>query len=186
MNDLGICILAGGEATRLPGKLERTVGAKPLLARVYENLKGPYPIYIAAKSTFPPGLDAVLDCPVIIDRWNRHGPLAGILTVFSRVMHDRMFVCAADAPFVDLAAVQTLAQSWQGEDEAALAEPLLAIYKRQAFLHEGLPVLLRGSAAVRDVACKLRTRTVELPARTSINMNTEADFKNIWKYEVLT
>jgi len=186
MNDLGICILAGGEATRLPHKLERTAGAKPLLARVYENLKGRYPIYIAAKSTFPPELDAVLDCPVIIDRWSRRGPLGGILSVFSEVNHGRMFVCAADAPFVDLSAVATLAQSWQPEDEAAVAEPLLAIYKREAFLKEGLSVLLRGSAAVRDVGRKLRTRRVELPGRTSMNINTEADLKNIRKYEVPT
>ncbi|MBC5816176.1 MAG: molybdenum cofactor guanylyltransferase [Candidatus Eremiobacteraeota bacterium] len=186
MNDLGICILAGGEATRLPRKLERTVGSKPLLARVYENLKGPYPVYISAKSTFSPALDAVLGCPLIIDRWARRGPLAGILTVFSEVMHERMFVCAADAPFVDIAAVQTLAQSWQPEDQAVAAEPLLAIYQREAFLNEGLAVLLRGSGAVKDVTRKLRMRTVGLPARTSINMNTEADFKNIRKYEVAT
>jgi len=186
MKDLGICILAGGEATRLPHKLERAVSVKPLLARVYENLKGPYPVYISAKSTFPPALDAVLDCPLIIDRWTRRGPLGGILTVFSEVLHERMFVCAGDAPFVDLAAVQTLAQSWQPEDQAVLAEPLLAIYSREAFLHEGLPVLLRGSGSVKDVARTLRTRTVELPARMSININTGADCKNIRKYKVTT
>ena len=184
MSGLGICILAGGEASRLPHKLEREVGGKPLLARVYENLSGPYPIYVSGKSTFAPELDALLDCPVIIDRWNRRGPLAGLLSVFSEVLHERLFVCAADAPFVDLRVVQTLADAWQPGDEAVIAQPLLAIYKRDVFLQAGLPVLQRGSGAVKDVAGRLRTRAITLPPRSMININTEADLRSIQKYEV--
>lgn len=184
MNDLGICILAGGEASRLPHKLEREVNGKPLLARVYENLSGPYPVYISGKSTFAPALDARLDCPLIIDRWSRRGPLAGLLSVFSEVPHERIFVCAADAPFVDLGVVQTLAQAWQPGDEAVLAQPLLAIYKRDAFLEAGLPVLRHGSGAVKDVAYRLRARSISLPPHSTININTEADLRTFSDYEV--
>jgi molybdopterin-guanine dinucleotide biosynthesis protein A len=184
MSELGICILAGGEASRFPRKLEREVRGKPLLARVYKNLSGRYPVYISGKSTFAPGLDALLDCPVIVDRWIRRGPLAGVLSVFSEVPHARLFVCAADAPFVDLEVVQTLAEAWQPGDEAVMAEPLLAIYKRDAFLQAGLPILQTGSGAVKDVAARLRTRDITLPARSTININSEADLRHILKYEV--
>ncbi len=184
MIDLGICILAGGEATRLPHKLEREIGGKPLLARVYENLSGPYPVYISGKSSFSPALDALLACPVIVDRWNRRGPLAGILSVFCEVPHERIFVCAADAPFVDLGVVTTLAQAWKPGDEAVIAEPLLAIYKRDAFLQAGLPVLQRGSGAVKDVAARLRARAITVPLRSTMNINTEADLRGIQKYGV--
>ena len=184
MTDLGICILAGGESTRLPHKLEREIGGKPLLLRVYENLSGSYPLYISAKSTFAPALDAKLDCPVIVDRWNMRGPLAGILSVFCEVAHRHMFVCAADTPFVDLAVVQRLAEAWQPQDEAVVAEPLLAVYDRARFLHCGLPILRHGTGAVKDVVRKLRAREVDLPQRARINLNTEADLQLIRKYEV--
>ena len=184
MNELGICILAGGEATRLPRKLERELDGKPLLARVYENLKGLYPVYISSKGTFEPALDRLLDCPVIVDRWNGRGPLAGALSVFSQTTHARMFVCAGDAPFVDLSVVRLFEQAWQPEVEGVVAQPLLAIYDRDAFLREGLPVLKIGSGAVRDVAHKLRTKAVTVPQRATFNINTEADLKVLRKYEV--
>ena len=60
MKPQAVVILAGGEATRLPGKLALDVGDVPLLVRVYRNVsperetwlstKGPLPEYVSTNS----------------------------------------------------------------------------------------------------------------------------------------
>ena len=179
MSDMAICILAGGQATRLPGKLEMDFQGQPLVVRVFENLRGSYPIYISAKGAFGAPIDAVLQAPMIVDRWIGRGPLAGLITVFSEVLHERMFVVAGDAPFVNTQTLQTLREGWRAGDEAVVAEPLLALYDRAAFLKAAWPVFSEGSAAVKDVIAILAARTVrvELPALT--NINTPGDLRGV-------
>ncbi|MDP9017161.1 MAG: molybdenum cofactor guanylyltransferase [Candidatus Eremiobacteraeota bacterium] len=184
MIDYAVCILAGGQASRLDRKLERPLRGTPLIARVYGNVCGPYPIYISARATFPAEIDAQLNCPLIIDRWNARGPLSGLLTVFQEVVHTRMFVIAGDAPFVDRSTLEALRAAWQDGDEAVVADPLVALYDRAAFIREALPVFHDGSASVKDVLRKLSARPLPVPKRTLTNINTLSDLKSFEKYEV--
>ncbi len=186
MSDLGICILGGGAASRLPGKLEADIAGKPLIVRVYENVRGTYPVYVSAKDSFGAAVDAMLDCTMIVDRWNGRGPLAGLITVFSQVPHERMFVVAGDAPFADASALRELHDAWREGDEAVVAGPLLALYDRAAFLQAAWPVFTHGSAAVKDVAAKLRARPAKMSERVLTNINTPADLKQIVKYEAVS
>ena len=182
MTTYAICILAGGQATRFPGKLEQPFAGKPLLARVYENLCGSYPVYVAARSTFSQTLDAQLDCPLIIDRRPGCGPLGGLVSAFAEMHEERVFAVAGDMPNVDERALETLREAWQPGDAAVVAthdgrpEPLLALYDRLRFLDAAWDVLPR-TAAVADVARTLGARFVPLPAHVLHNVNTPADIE---------
>ena len=75
----GVVILAGGEATRLPGKLELDAGGLPLIVRVLQNVRAAGPVYVSANRSFPPEIDMALHCPIVVDRHPGRGPLSGLL-----------------------------------------------------------------------------------------------------------
>lgn len=181
MDDLAIVILAGGESSRLPGKLEADAGGLPLVLRVYENLRSAGSVYVSAKGSFSPEIDARLDCPIIIDRWPGRGPLGGLYSVFCAVRERRVFVAAGDAPFVNTSAVEAMHAQWEDGLEAVVAqdpqgrlEPLCALYDRTAFLREAFAVLAK-SGAVKDAVERLRFKRIALDSRLLANVNTPAD-----------
>ncbi|GAC1617010.1 MAG: molybdenum cofactor guanylyltransferase [Vulcanimicrobiaceae bacterium] len=200
LGSIGILVLGGGEATRLPGKLTLAAGERPMIARVLRNVAPACDarpeIVISAKHTFARDVDALLDAPIVVDRWDRRGPLGGMLASFAR-MHARfVFVVAGDAPFVDAALIARLARAYERGDEAIVPvhgtstgatersreriEPLAALYDRLAFVREGMPVLRAGRGALHVVIARLRARfvTVDEPA-TFANVNTPADYDAI-------
>ncbi len=187
--DVGVCILAGGEATRLPGKLFLDAGDVPMLVRVYRNLRAGRETWISTKGALPAEIDAALDAPMVVDRWPLRGPLAGLLSTMGAMRTDWVFACAGDAPFVDAAFVDRLAEHVAPELEAVVPaqaedprriEPLAALYRREAFLREGLPVLRGGQGALRLVIDRLRTKLVPVPdPRALANVNTPQDYAAI-------
>jgi molybdopterin-guanine dinucleotide biosynthesis protein A len=183
----GVVIVAGGEATRLPGKLALSSGALPLLARVFANVRGDGEIAVACKGSFPAELDAMLEAPLIVDRWTRRGPLAGMLTAMARMRSRYVFAVAGDAPFVDGRILERLSAAWREGDEAVVPshvhegavrrEPLAALYDRVAFLREGFPLLRGGNGALVSVIDRLQTRFVPFPDGSAFaNINTPADY----------
>lgn len=182
MSTYAVCILAGGEATRLPGKLTRPVDGVALILRVYSNVSGSYPVYVCAKETFAPEIDRELQCPVIIDRWHARGPLGGLLTAFGVIEADRIFAVPGDAPNVERTVLETLRAAWQPGDRAVVAagvgglQPLVALYDRRAFLEAAWPIFSE-SASVQAVARALNARTVPLERSVLKNLNTPADFE---------
>lgn len=179
---IAVVILAGGEATRYPRKLESEVDGTPLLLRVYENLRGAGPVYLSANRSFAPALDAAIDCPVIVDRWLRRGPLGALHTAFGAVTEKRVFVAAGDAPFVGRDAVEELAAAWEPGVEAVVPEhagrlePLCAMYARTAFLRESYEILTSGSGSVAAIVERLKTKRVRLrDERAFTNLNTAED-----------
>lgn len=180
---LAVVILAGGEATRLPGKLELDAGGVPLIVRVFQNVRAAGPVYVSASRSFPPQIDRALECPIVIDRWPRRGPLAGLFSAFEAVREPRVFVVAADAPFVDARTAAELARLWEPGIEAVVPvnaqgrlEPLCALYDRTAFLAAAGAVLREGSGGVASLVERLRAKRVRLSdERVFANVNTAAD-----------
>jgi molybdopterin-guanine dinucleotide biosynthesis protein A len=189
MSDVAVCILAGGEATRLPGKLALEVGELPMLARVYRNVSPGRATWLSTKGPLAPELAAHIDAPQVVDRWPLRGPLSGLLSTFSEMRADWVFAVAGDAPFVDAAFIDSLetsiAQQYEAvvpmhDDERRRIEPLAALYRREAFLREGLPVLLGGDGALRLVIDRLRTRFVPVrEERVFENVNTPDDYAKL-------
>ncbi|MEO6912975.1 MAG: NTP transferase domain-containing protein, partial [Candidatus Baltobacteraceae bacterium] len=156
-------------------------------------VSGRYPVYISTKASFPPEIDALLDCPMIVDRWVKRGPLSGILSVCSQIDQAHIVVVAGDAPLVDRAAIAELVEHFQPGDEAVVPvrivgrrerlEPLIALYERAAFSREGWPVLRDSFGAVKDVLGALQTRRITF-SRPEIfaNINTRSDYRKAFSF----
>ncbi|HEV3152371.1 MAG TPA: molybdenum cofactor guanylyltransferase [Candidatus Baltobacteraceae bacterium] len=184
---LAVVILAGGEATRLPGKLELDADGLPLLVRVYRNVAPVGPVYVAANRSFPAPIDDLLDCPVVIDRWPGRGPLGGLASAFAMAGEARAFVVAGDAPFADAQTAAELLAAWEPGIQAVvpvngagILEPLCAIYDRAAFLAAALPLLRRSSGGVAAAVEHLHAKRVRLSnERAFANVNTAADRQSL-------
>jgi molybdenum cofactor guanylyltransferase len=180
-DDLAIVILAGGRATRFPGKLEAALGGEPLLARVYHHVRDIAPTVIAGRDTFSGELDALLDCPIVVDRWPGRGPLGGLLSAAHEASATRIFALAGDAPLVTADVVNTLLAAWQEGDEAVVPEhdgrlePLAALYDREAVLREAWECLHGDDASMHALLARLRLRSVAYDAHAFANVNTSED-----------
>jgi molybdopterin-guanine dinucleotide biosynthesis protein A len=182
MDSLAILLLAGGDATRFPGKLERHIEGRPMLARCFDRLRASgHPVYIAARGSFAPPLDAQLDAPLIVDRHPGAGPLYALLDACAAIRTDRVFAVAADQPNVDARLVARLIAAWRTDDEAVVPqhdvniEPLAAVYDRRAALREGFGLRASGSRAVRDLVGRLRARFLPCARDYFYNVNRPED-----------
>ena len=104
-----ILLLAGGSATRFPGKLEHDIEGQPMIVRVFAKLaRGPWPVYVAGKGSFAPPVDAALCAPLLIDRWSPRGPLYALLSACPFIPADRIFAVAADQPQLEPSVLERL------------------------------------------------------------------------------
>lgn len=184
-NAIAILIVAGGNATRCPDKLERQFGSVPLVVHVYRNLCGGYPVYISQTREFPPAVASQLSARVCFDAPAGRGPLGGLVTTMHAMTAQRSFVVAADMPRVDLRVLDELRTLWQPLDQALVAldasgapQPLVGLYDRAAFLRAAEPLVQSERRAVKDVLAGLRWRGVVLhDPDAMLNINTEDDYR---------
>jgi molybdopterin-guanine dinucleotide biosynthesis protein A len=186
---IGVCILAGGEATRLPGKLSLGVGDVPMLVRVFRNVSRGRETWISTKGELPPELDVQIDAPRVVDRWQLRGPLSGLVSTMSEMPTTWVFAVAGDAPFVDAAFIDELAAHIASDVDAIVPqhagakkgiEPLAALYRREAFVRAGLAVLERGDGMMRLVIDQLRTKFIPpSDPRIFMNVNTPQDYDSL-------
>lgn len=186
--EIGVLILAGGEATRLPNKLALAAGEVPMIVRVFRNVSPGRRTYVSCKATFPSEIDEHLPCPMVVDRWALRGPLGGMVSAMEEMPTPLVFAVAGDAPFVAAPLIDRLAREWEPGTEAIVPvrardgreqiEPLAAVYDRLAFVREGLDVVRSGAGgALRLVIDRLRARKVLIEdARIFTNINTPADY----------
>lgn len=182
-DDITVILVAGGNATRLPGKLALDAGGVPLLVRVYHNVAAGRPAVIAAPD-LAPELARAIDAPCIGERGPKRGPLGGLLAALAAVRTPWAFAVAGDAPFVDATFVDRLAAARQPNDEAIVprhpsgqVEPLAALYNVAAYQRVG-PTVLNETAALRDVVARLQTRYIPVDdPRIFANVNTPADYE---------
>jgi molybdopterin-guanine dinucleotide biosynthesis protein A len=186
--EIGVVILAGGEASRLPGKLAMSAGDVPMLVRVYRNASPGRRTVISCRTGLPPEIDALLDCEKVSDRWDARGPLCGLLSAIEALSTPLFFAVAGDAPFVDTALLDKLAGMWRPGDEAVVPvheraerkrfEPLAALYERAAFIREGQKVI-RDEGSMHAVVERLRVRPYLIgrnEERIFTNVNTPQDY----------
>ena len=180
-----IVLLAGGASSRFPGKLERLVGGEPMLVRVYRRMReSGRPVYVAAKGTFPSAIDALLDCPMIVDRRPGSGPLGGLYSACGEIPADRVYAVAADQPSIERSVLDRLAERWEPGDEAVVPEhdgriePLAALYERSAVLRESFTLLRQGNGAMHAFIERTRARFVSMPGDCFRNVNEATD---LWR-----
>jgi molybdopterin-guanine dinucleotide biosynthesis protein A len=180
----GVVVLAGGEASRLPGKLALDAGGTPLVVRIFRAVAPGRETVVSCAATFAPEIDALLTAPLVVDRWKRRGPLAGLLSALPHLRARYVAAIAGDAPFVGSALLDSLEQAWRDGDEAVVPqhasgriEPLSALYDRIAFLREGFAVHANGDGSVAGVVRRLRARMLFVGDPAALrSINTPADY----------
>ncbi len=89
-----------------------------MIVRSYRRLRAsPWPVYVAAKGTFPAPIDAALDAPLLIDRRPGGGPLAALHSACSLIASPMIFAVAADMPHFDAHILNALAFAHREGDE---------------------------------------------------------------------
>jgi molybdopterin-guanine dinucleotide biosynthesis protein A len=178
-----VVILAGGRATRFPGKLERDIDGVPMVVRVFRSFADRFDVIVSCASPLARSLDARLPCPRVYDRSPDGGPLGGMLSACQALRARRLFVVAGDQPDVDASVFDELDAAWRDGDEAAVPEhsggiePLAALYDRRALLRVGKPAFEGGRKAVRAVLNELSTRRVPMSPDRFRNINTPSQLE---------
>jgi molybdopterin-guanine dinucleotide biosynthesis protein A len=165
------------------------VGDVPMLVRVYRNVSPGRDTWLSTKGPLSEEIAALVDAPQVVDRWPLRGPLSGLLSTLSEMRSEWVFAIAGDAPFVDAAFIDRLEAHVTPQYDAIVPmhdentkriEPLASLYRRDAFLREGMPVLLGGDGALRLVIDRLRARFVPVrDDRAFANVNTPDDYAKI-------
>ncbi len=181
-----LLLLAGGSATRFPGKLEREIDGRPMIVNLLQKLGGgQWPVYVAGKGSFASSVDAAIAAPLLIDRWTPRGPLHALLSACPFVRADRIFAVAADQPQLERSVLERLAAAWEPGDEGAVPrhpggiEPLAALYDRRALLREGPRLRRAGRTAMRDLVAEISARFVPIEERYFHNVNTVSDLLDV-------
>jgi molybdopterin-guanine dinucleotide biosynthesis protein A len=180
--DVAVLLLAGGRASRLPGKLARMAGSQPLLLHAYRNACAlGWPVFVAGKGSLPAEIDAQLECPLLVDRWSGGGPARALLSACDAIRQPRILALAGDAPFAGPEALSAVAGAWRDGDEAVVpvhdgrCEPLAAVYARSALLRETFTFLRQANVAMHALIDRMKTRFIELPGSYFLNVNTPAE-----------
>lgn len=189
---LGVVILAGGKATRLPGKMEREFRGEPLILRAFRNVQGAGKVYISANHNFPRAIQKKLTCPILPDRFPGAGPLEGMYSSFSRMGEERVFVISGDLPFASAATASELLEAWEDEidgvvpvDASGEVQPLCAIYNRTRFLHAANEAMASGASSVKAAMVRLRIRRVRLrDDRVLAGVNTPEDLLAVRTFDL--
>ncbi len=206
---VGILILAGGEATRLPGKLllpladdhERAfaasnrsaaatpnTGTTPMIVRVYRNMRDDEAreIVISSKSTFPRAVDDALTAPIVIDRWPGRGPLAGMLSAMAQMRSRFVFTVAGDAPFLTAAGGDALVEHLRTGDEAIVPRHRTdGGIEPLAAIYDRIAFLREGLPVLQSGAGAIRRVIDRLNTRyveldhRIANVNTQAEYDAI-------
>src|SRR5437879_5620761 len=114
-----IVLLAGGRATRLPGKLGLPVGDEPMLARVFRRLTSDgRACVISARTALEPELAATVRAPLVLDEYEDVGPLGGLVSAAGNVKTPLLFAAAGDMPWIDAHFVDQLEREFGRLDAA--------------------------------------------------------------------
>ena len=192
MQHVTIVLLAGGRATRLPGKLARAVGDEPMLVRVFRRLtSGGRPCIVSVRESLPPELAALISAPVVADAYGDVGPLGALASAAAHVRTPLLFAAAGDLVNINAGIIDALEQRFHEEaaksqtsPQAVLprhangdVEPLAALYDTAALLASAVKTLAQGRKKVTQALEGLRVVHYAIGAdeATFLNINTPED-----------
>lgn len=196
-----IVLLAGGAATRLPGKLSLPIDGESMLARVYRRVvAGRRPCIVSARVPLEIDVARTIPAPVALDDRGDAGPLGGLVTAASMVSTPLLFAAAGDLPGLDAAFVDDLEAEFDRASiegivpEAVVPrwtdgrlEPLAALYDARAVASAGASALEAGRRRVSAALDVLRVRhfTVRLQDEPRlVNVNTKTEF-DAYRHEAI-
>jgi len=196
-DEVTIVLLAGGRATRLPGKLALPIGDEPMLLRVHRQLThSGHPCIVSVREELSASALVGLNAPFVLDEYIDAGPLGGLASAAKRVLTPLLFAAAADLPNLDAHALEVLLRRYEGEMAGASTapqaivprhsngdvEPLAALYDTQALRASAERALRSGRRKVTEALVGLRVIYYDIPQVEEsryLNVNTAEDFQNM-------
>lgn len=189
---LTIIVLAGGYATRLPGKLALPVNGEPMLVRVVRALSATgEQCIVAANDLLPAEFTAQLAARIVYDDRPGEGPLAALASAVAKVTTPYFFAAAGDMPGIDAAFVARIVAVAQAADwpDAVIPahadgtlEPLAALYKAAPWLASARKALAIGRRNVTAALDGLRTVHYPIVPEDEpalANVNTPGDYESL-------
>jgi len=191
-----IVLLAGGHATRFPGKLSHVVGDQPLLVRVFRALAtSGRPILISAREPLPATLAEQLPVPVVLDAHGDVGPLGALASTAAVVQTPLLFAVAGDLANIGAGVIDELERRYheeRGRDrpldavlprhESGEVEPLAALYDTLRLRERSAQLLSSGQTKVTALLQEWDVAYVDVPrtrADEFLNVNHENDLAGI-------
>ena len=189
-----IVLLAGGGATRLPGKLSLPIRGEPMLVRVFRRLNdGRRPCIISARLRLDDALAAAIDAPVVLDDDRGDvGPLGAIVAVATTLTTPLFFAAAGDMPELDATFVDDLEAAYDRRSKSGDApeavvpvwpngglEPLAALYETKAAAQAGSDALASGQRRISAMIERLRVLHFHVRPQDEprlANVNTRQDY----------
>ncbi len=192
-----IVLLAGGKATRLPGKLTRAIGDEPMMLRVYRRLTSSgRPCIVSVREPLPAMVAMHIHSPTVEDTHGDVGPLGALASAAAQVRTPLLFAAAADLPNVDAAVIDALEDRYRLEAQNLGAapdvilprhangdvEPLAALYDTAALRASALRTLAQGRKKVTQALEELRVRYYDISPHETVkfvNVNTADDLAGV-------
>ena len=182
-------VLAGGKSVRM--KMDKSLlyyHGKSQVAYCFELLsKYCQEVYLSNRED-QVSLEEHTKFPQIHDKFDRIGPLGGILTAMMHKPQSAWLVLACDLPFIDHLTIKNLL-AWRGIEKHATAytsahhpgepEPLCAIYEPKSMprLQE---YMRQGICCPKEILMKLDIAKLDHPRTNALdNVNSEEDFKKV-------
>ncbi len=188
-----IVLLAGGQATRFPGKLASPIGDEPMLVRVYRRLTSTgRPCIVSVRDVLPSELARQVPAPTVADAYVDAGPLGGLASAAAQVRTPLLFAAAGDLANIHAGIVDALERRYHEETarsgvppevilprhENGDVEPLAALYDTAALRESAAKTLAQGRKKVTQALEGLRVIYHEIgtdEAQAFVNINTAAD-----------
>ena len=195
---LTVVLLAGGPATRLPGKLALDVSGEPMLLRSIRRLtEEGWPCVISLRTPFAtpltmPSTEEV-DWEVVQDEVADGGPLGGLCSAARKVRTPLLFAAAGDLPNLSAAFASELLDAYHAalpRTPAAVlptwpdghVEPLAALYDRDALVRGATEALSAGKRKVTAALEGLEVLAYPVGREheaTLFNVNTPQDYERL-------
>jgi molybdenum cofactor guanylyltransferase len=189
-----VVLLAGGAATRLPGKLGLDVAGETMLARAYRRLtQTGWPCVISTRTPLAEALSNDAAYQVVLDDVPDGGPLGGLCGAAKIVGTPLMFAAAADLPNISAAFAEKLLAAYDaaaGRTPAAVlptwpdrrVEPLAALYDTRAYARGATAALAGGRRKVTAALEGLDVLAYPVQPEdemTLLNVNTPQDYERL-------
>jgi molybdopterin-guanine dinucleotide biosynthesis protein A len=196
-SDVTIVLLAGGRATRLPGKLARTIGAEPMVVKVFRQLTSTgRPCLVSVREPLSEEVARRMRAFTVADAYGDVGPLGGLASAAAQVRTPLLFAAAGDLPNIDASVVDALERRYRQEaarsgvapevvlprHESGDVEPLAALYDTVALRDSALRALGLGRKKVTQALEGLRVIHYDIEEHEAVkffNVNTADDLTGI-------
>ncbi len=202
-----LVILAGGKATRLKNKPSVKFNGVPMLKLIYDEISELFDeIVVSFRNKNTENKERIKkltdNSRIIYDnkKFNSvNSPLVGIVSAFSEMKSDVVFVIPCDVPLIKRGVVELILSEIKGnkfdaaipKNQNGFLEPLIAAYNRRAMLNAGEKALKLNKLSVKSALEELNVNYISIQKFKGVdplllsfkNINSTANLEELTELE---